>query len=195
MTRLFKRYAAVARAERPTLNVSQEAKVERRRAIARALDQVDFTDRVGMVHHDVGAPVDGPAKEGAGNGVIDDQRDAMFVGDAGHRGDIQHVALGVAHRFGVQRLGAGADGLAEVFRIGGVDEHWMPNLGRVMLNRFQVPPYRLVAETISSPAAAMFMMAKVSAVCPADTPSAPTPPSRAAIRCSKTSVVGFMIRV
>ena len=46
-----------------------------------------------------------------------------------------------------------------------------------------------------SPASAMFRMASVSADCPEATSSAPTPPSREAIRSSTTAWVGFMIRV
>ena len=41
----------------------------------------------------------------------------------------------------------------------------------------------------------MESMASVVADCPDDTASAPVPASIAAIRCSKTSVVGFMMRV
>ncbi len=45
-----------------------------------------------------------------------------------------------------------------------------------------------------SPAPAMLSTAYVSAACPEDTSSAPVPPSSAAMRCSTTSFVGFMIR-
>jgi hypothetical protein len=41
----------------------------------------------------------------------------------------------------------------------------------------------------------MASRAKVIAAAPEETASAPVPPSIAAIRCSKTSVVGFMMRV
>lgn len=68
----FKRYAAVARAERPTLNVTQEAKLERRRAIARALDQVDFADRAGMerVAEQYGLLILSPALKAGGYGEV-----------------------------------------------------------------------------------------------------------------------------
>jgi len=41
----------------------------------------------------------------------------------------------------------------------------------------------------------MASSASVSAACPDASANAPEPPSIAAMRCSKTSVVGFMIRV
>jgi hypothetical protein len=50
-------------------------------------------------------------------------------------------------------------------------------------------------ETIVSPARARFRIASVSAAWPLEVATAATPPSSAATRFSKTSVVGFMIRV
>ena len=46
-----------------------------------------------------------------------------------------------------------------------------------------------------SPACARFWIAKAEAAWPEATASAATPPSSAAMRCSSTSVVGFMMRV
>ena len=48
---------------------------------------------------------------------------------------------------------------------------------------------------MSSPAWAMLVMARNCAACPDAVASAATPPSSAATRFSKTSVVGFMSRV
>ncbi len=48
---------------------------------------------------------------------------------------------------------------------------------------------------MSSPAWAMLVMARNWAACPDAVASAATPPSSAATRFSKTSVVGFMSRV
>ncbi len=48
---------------------------------------------------------------------------------------------------------------------------------------------------ISSPALASVSTVSVSANWPDAVANAPTPPSSAAIRCSNTSVVGFMMRV
>ena len=56
-------------------------------------------------------------------------------------------------------------------------------------------PYRLDDETMLSPVPARLRMVSVSAAWPLARPSAPTPPSSAATRSSKTPVVGFMIRV
>ena len=50
-------------------------------------------------------------------------------------------------------------------------------------------------ETISSPAAARVVIASVSAAWPDAVASPAAPPSSAATRFSKTSVVGFMMRV
>ena len=58
-----------------------------------------------------------------------------------------------------------------------------------------MPPYRLLAEITWSPAPAMFKMENVTAAEPDAKARAPTPPSSAAMRCSKTSFVGFMMRV
>ena len=58
-----------------------------------------------------------------------------------------------------------------------------------------MPPYRLLAETMWSPAPAMLRMLNVTAEEPEAKASAPTPPSSAATRFSNTSVVGFMMRV
>ena len=62
----------------------------------------------------------------------------------------------------------------------------------VLAKRLVVPPYRLVEETMWSPARAMFWMAYVIAAEPEAVARAATPPSRAAILSSKTPVVGFM---
>jgi hypothetical protein len=71
----------------------------------------------------------------------------------------------------------------------------IPILGNVLEKRLYVPPYNDAEEMISSPERAMFRSARVSAAWPDATARAPVPPSSCAIRCSKTSVVGFIIRV
>ena len=53
----------------------------------------------------------------------------------------------------------------------------------------------LLAETILSPAEAIFKIAYVMAAEPEAVATAPTPPSSKARRSSKTAVVGFVIRV
>ena len=67
--------------------------------------------------------------------------------------------------------------------------------GRVCSNRFSVPPYRLVEDTIWSPAVAMFCTAMVMAAEPVATPRDPTPPSSAATRSSKVLTVGLVRRL
>ena len=53
----------------------------------------------------------------------------------------------------------------------------IPNFFSVDDKRVKVPPYRVDAATICSPLLQIFKIAKVVAVCPADTARAPTPPS------------------
>ena len=58
---------------------------------------------------------------------------------------------------------------------------FMPYLGSVIENKLYVPPYKVLAETISSPVPAIFITAQVIAAEPEATAKAPTPPSNAAI--------------
>ena len=58
-----------------------------------------------------------------------------------------------------------------------------------------MPPYSDGLATMWSPASAMLRMASVSAAWPDETSSAPTPPSRSAMRFSTTSCVGLPMRV
>ena len=71
----------------------------------------------------------------------------------------------------------------------------IPSRLKVWAKSVIVPPYRAAAETMCEPEWAKFSKATVIACCPLETARAPMPPSRAAIRCSKTLVVGFMSRV
>ena len=71
----------------------------------------------------------------------------------------------------------------------------MPRRGSVTLNWLYVPPYRKLVETMLSPAEQMVEMARNWADCPEEVASAALPPSSAATRFSKTSFVGFMIRL
>ena len=67
----------------------------------------------------------------------------------------------------------------------------MPRRGNKTLNWLYVPPYRLVVETMLSPALAKAAMVRNWAAWPEDVARAATPPSRAAIRFSNTSTVGL----
>ena len=72
---------------------------------------------------------------------------------------------------------------------------WIPSRGRVWVSRFVVPPYSEGEATMLSPAPPSVRKVRVVAACPDDVSSAPTPPSRAAIRCSTMSLVGLVSRV
>ena len=76
----------------------------------------------GGVDDDVGAPLDGPHQGRGGRGVVDDQREAIFVGDGGELLDVGHVELGIAQRLGVERAGFGVDGGAQAGEVVGIDE-------------------------------------------------------------------------
>ena len=74
------------------------------------------------VHHDVGAVIDRTAQVRRGEGVVDHQRHVVLVRDLGDGLDVQHVAARIGDGLAVEALGLGRDGLAEVFRIVGIDE-------------------------------------------------------------------------
>ena len=71
----------------------------------------------------------------------------------------------------------------------------MPSRFSVYLSRLYVPPYSAALETTWSPAAATLRIANVVADCPEASSSAPTPPSRAAIRAPTACSVGLPSRV
>lgn len=77
------------------------------------------------VHDDVGAVLEGAAEIGRGNGVVDDQGDAVVVGDLGDGLDVGDVALRVAEGLDKDGLCLGVDeggeglGLAVVGEAGG----------------------------------------------------------------------------
>ncbi|CAB4912841.1 unannotated protein [freshwater metagenome] len=70
-----------------------------------------------------------------------------------------------------------------------------PNRRRVTSSWVIVPPYSDAAATISSPAPARAAKVRNSADCPDDVATAPSPPSREAIRSSNAATVGLPIRV
>src|SRR3546814_9718381 len=51
------------------------------------------------VDDDVGAEVEGPAQKGCRNGIVDDHRDAVAMGDLGDAFDIDDIAGRVADGF------------------------------------------------------------------------------------------------
>ncbi len=67
-----------------------------------------------------------------GEGVVDDDRDAVLVGDRGDRLEVGHVQARVADRLEVDGLGPAVDGLLELGGLGAVDE---PELDAVLGQR------------------------------------------------------------
>ena len=139
----------------------------------------------------------GLAQVRRGQGVVDHQRDAVLVGDARHALEVEDVALGVAERLGVERLGVGPDG-GRARRRG--------RRGRRRTDLDAQLGQRVVEQVVGAAvergrghdvAAVLGQVEEgdVSAACPLATARAATPPSRAAIRSSNTAWVGFMIRV
>jgi hypothetical protein len=78
--------------------------------------------------------------------------------------------------------------------VGSMKDTSMPSLLNVCRKMFQVPPYSEVELTMLSPEPARLSSARFSAACPDETASAAEPPCRPAMRCSRTSLVGFMMR-
>lgn len=64
----------------------------------------------GRVEDDVSAVLQGAEEVGGGEGIVDDQGQAVGVGDGGHGVDVGDVAVGVAQGLDVDGLGVGADG-------------------------------------------------------------------------------------
>ena len=76
----------------------------------------------GGVDDDVGAPLERAGEVGGGEGVVDHDRDAELLADLGDLLEGEDVDQRVAEGLAVEDLGVGADGAAEVLRVGGVDE-------------------------------------------------------------------------
>ena len=55
------------------------------------------------MHHDVRAVFDGPQQDRRGDGIVDDQRHAVFVGHARQRLDIANVSRRIADTFAKDR--------------------------------------------------------------------------------------------
>ena len=76
----------------------------------------------GRVHHDVGAVLEGPDQVRGREGGVHHQRQAMLVGDVGHRSDVENLDAGIAERLGEHEAGVGADGGRELVGLAGVHE-------------------------------------------------------------------------
>ncbi len=94
------------------------------------------------VHHDVGAPLERADEVGRRDGVVDDQRDAVRMGDLAHPFDVEHVVLRVREHLAVERLRVRPDGrgpLLEIVRI--VDEADLDaHLGQRVVEQVVGPP-------------------------------------------------------
>ena len=150
----------------------------------------------GRVDHDVRAPLDGPHQGRRRRGVVDHQRQAILVRDGGERLDVDNVELGIAERLGVDGAGLVVDGGAQAVEIVGIDEADSDAEAR----------QRVVEEVVG---AAIERSGGDDLIAgrgqggdgerlrrlAGGGRQAAAPPSSAATRFSKTSVVGFMMRV
>lgn len=116
--------------------------------------------------------------------------------DIGDRFDIEGEQVRVAERFGIDRFGlAGNRGFDRLrIRLGELDVDAKSR--QRVVEEVEGPPIQAGGGNDLSPALARFWIAAVSlAACPDANATAAAPPSSAAMRFSKTSVVGFMMRV
>jgi hypothetical protein len=74
------------------------------------------------MHHDVGAPLDGPAKDGRGGGVVEHEGHAGGAGDGGDLLNGEDVEARVAQRLAVEELRVGPERAAERLGVFRVDE-------------------------------------------------------------------------
>ena len=74
----------------------------------------------GGMNDDVRAIFDGADEVGGAKGVVNNQRDAVFMGNGGYFLDIDQIDAGVANGLNIKCLGFGADGCPKVFGIIGV---------------------------------------------------------------------------
>ena len=71
---------------------------------------------------DARAVLDGPDQVGGAEGVVDDQGQAMLVGNGGDGVNIGDVGVGVAQGFQIDGLGIGQDGSFHLGKVMGVHE-------------------------------------------------------------------------
>jgi hypothetical protein len=74
------------------------------------------------VNADGRAPLQGLAQIGTGKGVVYKKWHTSLVAQLSHGFDVQHVQRGVAHGFGIHRLGLRRDGTGKVLGVGTVDK-------------------------------------------------------------------------
>ena len=85
----------------------------------------------GGVGDDVGAPLDGPAVDGGGEGVVHDQGHPVCMGGTGKLFNVQHGQGGVGDGLAEYGLGVGTEGGVQLFlgAGGGHEGHVDPHFG------------------------------------------------------------------
>ena len=128
--------------------------------------------------------------------IINDQRQVIFFRKIREFFKIRNIQTGIADRFQVNGLGIFIDVFYKAFHIVAIGKtcfDTQPFKGHFKL--VVSAAVEKVVVTKLSPACRILFSARNCAACPEPVANAATPPSRAAMRCSNTSVVGFMIRV
>ena len=74
----------------------------------------------GGVNHNVRAVLDGPDQVGGAEGVVDDQGQAMLVGNGGDGVNVGNVGVGIAQSFQIDGLGVGPNGGLHFGKVVGV---------------------------------------------------------------------------
>ena len=80
----------------------------------------------GRMADNVGAPGEGFAEIGGGQGVVDDQRNTRLMGDRRHPLEIDDDAAGIGEVLDKDRLRARGERLAEILRVSRVDKMALP---------------------------------------------------------------------
>src|SRR5277367_924331 len=69
------------------------------------------------MHHEIRAELNRPAEIRRRKGVIDDQRNVMFVRNLRHGLNVQNIHARISDGFTVEELGLRRNGLSEVLRV------------------------------------------------------------------------------
>ena len=72
------------------------------------------------MNHNIRAVLDGADQVGSAEGVVDDQRQAVLVGDFRNGVDVGNVGVGIAQGFQIDGLGVGLDGGFHLGKVMGV---------------------------------------------------------------------------
>ena len=95
----------------------------------------------GGMDHDVRAVLDGADQVRRAESVVNDQRDAVLVGNFSDGVDVGDVGVGVAQRLQIDGAGVLLNGTLDLSQVVGIDEVVLtPKAGRVCSSRLEVPP-------------------------------------------------------